>query len=113
MFRSYDNFISRIDEMIHNQSLWMGKRFLGDVEETFFPLGVKYWARDSLAILQEILENKSLTDKCVWSPRKIINSAGERVDTDLHDTDWWWNVQVASFGLNELTVDPCFTRQPS
>src|SRR6266513_2169110 len=29
---------------------------------------VRYWLRDSLAVLQEILENPELVDHCVWGP---------------------------------------------
>ena len=93
-FRSYEDFISRIDEMAPNQSKWDGRRFSGNVNEHLFAKGLRYWVRDPLVVVQEILENKSLVDKCVWAPRKIINGEGERVYTDLHDTDWWWDVQV-------------------
>jgi hypothetical protein len=97
-FQSYEDFISRIDEMVRNQSMWEGRRFskslAGNSDEHLFARGVKYWVRDPLVAVQEILENKSLVDKCVWAPRKIINSEGERVYTDLHDTDWWWDMQV-------------------
>jgi hypothetical protein len=93
-FSSYEDFISRIDEMARNQSKWDGRRFSSNVNEDIWAKGLRYWVRDPLVVVQEILENKSLADKCVWAPRKIINSEGERVYTDLHDTDWWWDAQV-------------------
>ena len=94
-FKSYDTFISGIDQMACSLSLWQGKRFSGNTAENLFARGVKYWTRDPLAVLQEILENKALANKCVWEPVKVINSEGERVYTDLHDSAWWWDLQVA------------------
>ena len=55
--------------------------------------GVKFYARDSLAVLQEILENPALADKCVWEPERVTNGDGERVYTDMHDSEFWWNTQ--------------------
>jgi hypothetical protein len=93
-FSSYEDFISWIDEMTRNQSQWEGRRFSANVNDQTWGRGLRYWVRDPLVAVQEILENKSLVDKCVWAPRRITNHEGERVYTDLHDTDWWWDVQV-------------------
>ena len=40
-----------------------------------WPGGVKFYARDSLAVLQEILENPGLADKCIWELERVTNGS--------------------------------------
>jgi hypothetical protein len=55
----------------------------------------KAWMRNPLAVLQEILENPTLKDKVVWAPQKAYDATGNRVFTDLHTSEWWWEIQVS------------------
>ena len=59
---------------------------------------VEYFKKDTLAVLQEILENPNLADKCVWAPvREFVHRANgvpERLYTDLDNSDWWYEMQV-------------------
>ena len=55
---------------------------------------VKYYKRDTLAVLAEILSTPILKDKCVWAPVKMYDTSGNRVYTDIHTGDWMWKQQV-------------------
>jgi hypothetical protein len=56
---------------------------------------VYYYRKDTLAVLQEILENKALADKCIWAPKWQSNSDGERIYTDMYSCNFWLNLQVS------------------
>jgi len=93
-FDSYRHFIEKFDEMLRCQSLWQSYTFADATNSTPWSTGMRYWCRDTLAVLQEMLENPALADKCVWQPEKNIDGNGDRIYTDLHDSDWWWKMQV-------------------
>jgi len=76
------------------QSLWKSVYPCSGTCEQIRPVNMHFWARDSLAVLQEILETPALADKCLWNPRRVTNADGERVYTDIGDSDWWWDMQV-------------------
>lgn len=95
-FSSYADFISRLDILRSCHASWVERkiypRSVG--QRSQWDGKVSYWAKDPLAVLQEILENENLKDKCVWAPVKEYSADGERIYTDLHTADWWWSVQV-------------------
>ena len=95
LFESHREFYSCLDIIADCQSTWESV----DIMDSSSPpkIFTKYWKRDSLAVLQEILENPAIKDKCVWEPQKNYNSEGERVYTDMHTGDWWWDIQVISW----------------
>ena len=92
-FQSVAQFHSCLDEMASVMTPWQSILIKGD-DNLPEQEPVRYWLRDSLAVLQEILENPELIDHCVWGPVRQRNSEGERVYTDMHTGDWWWKVQV-------------------
>ena len=91
--QSVAQFHSCLDEMASVMTPWQSILIKGD-DNLPKQEPVRYWLRDSLAVLQEILENPELVDHCVWGPVRQRNSEGERVYTDMHTGDWWWKVQV-------------------
>jgi hypothetical protein len=99
-FSSVKQFYNRLDSLMLCQSRWEST----SIVDTANPSNpeIQYWSRDSLAVLQEILENRELADKCVWAPVKQYNSEGERVYTDMHTADWWWDLQVGQLLVSML-----------
>ena len=93
-FDSYEDFMGRMDELVRTQSFWEPRKFSDKTMSYPWSGGVKFYARDSLAVLQEILENRALADKCIWEPERVTNGDGERVYTDMHDSEFWWKTQV-------------------
>ena len=93
-FQSVGHFHSCLDEMASVMVPWQSILIKSD-HNICEQEPVRYWLRDSLAVLQEILEIPELADHCVWGPIKQRNSEGERVYTDMHSGDWWWKVQVS------------------
>lgn len=92
LFDSHNHFYSCLDIIADCQAPWELTRVVSRTNSSRTPL--KYWKRDSLVVLQEILENPRIKEKCVWAPTKEYNADGERIYTDMHTTEWWWNVQV-------------------
>ena len=94
-FGSVKDFLSRIDEMTMCQAPWVSVEISNkDGDESWGPR-LTYYKRNTAAVLAEILENESLVDKCVYAPTKEYGSNHERVYTDMHACDWWWETQVS------------------
>jgi hypothetical protein len=105
-FNSFKDFMGRMDELLRTQSLWQPRRFSDETMSYPWSGGLKFYARDSLAVLQEILENPGLADKCIWEPERVTNADGEQVYTDLHDSEFWWKTQVDTIVRKPLNLDP-------
>jgi len=93
-FSSHRDFVSRLDEMMECQTPWEAVTIADKDARESWAADLRYWKRDSLAVLQEILENTALVDKCVWGPSKRFNADNERVYTHMDSRDWWWNMQA-------------------
>jgi hypothetical protein len=91
-FDSVNAFYACFDELASLQYRWAEKA-VNDPEDLSYP-EIRYWFRDSLAVLQEILENPALASQCIWAPKKEYNAEGDRVYTDMHSGDFWWDAQV-------------------
>jgi len=91
-FTSVKDFHSSIDELRSVIAPWQQFK----IEDPDDPSKdtVQYWKRDTLAVLQEILENTEIANHCKWAPVRSFNAENERVYTDLFDSNWWWKVQV-------------------
>lgn len=85
LFNSTQHFLNCIDELSSCQAPWNSAHIINDANPMKSP--IVYWYRDSLAVLQEILENVDLAEKCVWTPQRRFNEDGERVYTDLFTAD--------------------------
>ena len=95
-FESVDDFLGRLDIMKECLIPWKEAK-LHEKGNKPNPWGMPiYFYKDPLAVLQEILTNPVLDGQCVWSPVREFNAAGERVFTDMHTADWWWEMQVLS-----------------
>jgi len=90
LFASTGEFFSKIDDLRRVGTSWIPSEYI-DPETNCH---IQYWRRDPLAVLQEIFENTSLASTFVAAPVKEYNSDNERVYSDLHNTDWWWEMQV-------------------
>jgi Plavaka transposase len=94
-FSSIKDFLSGIDEMTSCQTPWENVEIVNkDGDESWGPR-LTYYKRNTAAVLEEILGNESLIDKCVYAPIKEYGSNHERVYTDMHVCDWWWETQVS------------------
>ena len=91
LFSTTQQFFDCLDTITETQAQWE-KVTIVDPEGKKAP--VVYYMRDPLAVLQEILSNSDVKDKCVWAPVKLYGEGGERVFTDMHTADWWWEKQV-------------------
>lgn len=95
-FSSYNDFITCLDIIRNTQAPWVQREIKWKPGSTTWRGHIKYWQRDSLAVLQEMLENPALKDFCVWAPVQETSEDGERIYTDIHTSEWWWNIQVYS-----------------
>ena len=90
-FSSLREFYSRFEELSQLQVPWQSTSIKDDIE---LKKDIEYFHRDSLAMLQEILDNPDIASSCVWAPLRQFNGDGQRVYTDMNTADWWWNNQV-------------------
>ena len=94
-FVSVAHFHNCLDEISGQMAPWQSNIIMDQTVQ--LKANARYWYRDSLAVLQEILDNPKIAKKCVWSPVKQFNHDNQRVYTDMHTSDWWWEVQVAPY----------------
>jgi Plavaka transposase len=102
-FSSNFDFLARLDELQSTMTPWTSVDISNEGGDMSWGPKLTYWKRDTLAVLQEILENPNLKDKCVWAPSQRFGSNHERVYTDMDSTEWWWETQVRT-AENNLTV---------
>lgn len=110
LFSSHDDFFRCLDIISGCQAQWQSV----NVVNVNNPTGprVKYWKLNPLTVLQEIFENTALKDKCVWEPRRVFNSEGNRVYTDMHTADFWWDLQVLPLCEDLIILDTDFRASP-
>ena len=93
-FTSHRDFLNRLDEMMTYQAQWQDTFVSEQRAGAEWGTDLKYWKRDPLAVLQEILENPALADKCVWRPRRVFNGEGCHIYRDIDTGDFGWQTQV-------------------
>src|SRR5258706_1240879 len=54
----------------------------------------EFYYRDLLACIRYLLRQKAYRDHLVWAPTREQNTAGERIYSELHTAEWWWDTQV-------------------
>jgi Plavaka transposase len=89
-FASARSFFRCLDILAECQCPWTKINIIFDGSAG----GITFWKRDALAVVQEILENAGIADKCVFAPVREYNTEGQRVYTSMHTANWWWDVQV-------------------
>jgi len=100
-FASSGKFFSKIDDLRRAGTSWLPSVYKDPETDK----DIQYHRRDPLAVLQEIFEDKSFANQFVTAPVKEYNSEKERIYSDLHNTNDWWDMQVLpTFILPSLTL---------
>ena len=55
---------------------------------------VEFWYRDPITIIRFLLQQRTFIGDLVYAPIREYNTAGERIFTEMHTGDWWWETQV-------------------
>jgi hypothetical protein len=94
-FKSLGDFKKRVN-MIHAKGgEWFEANVLpGARAPSWAPLKVKFWMRDSLEVLKDIVGDVRLASQMKWAPERIQNAQGDRLYSELWSGNWWWNKQV-------------------
>jgi hypothetical protein len=58
------------------------------------PPALRFYKRNSLEILKEIVGDVKVVEHMKWAPEKVYNSKGDRLYSELWTGDWWWRIQV-------------------
>lgn len=66
----------------------------GDQDPMWYPVQIRFWARDSLELLKELVGDVKVVENMKWAPEKVYNSKGDRLYSELWTGDWWWKMQV-------------------
>ena len=62
-------------------------QFTSDLPSTFF-------YRDPVACIRYLFRQRIFKDVISYAPTQEYNAGGERIYSELHTGDWWWEVQV-------------------
>jgi hypothetical protein len=63
--------------------------------------------RDPIVCIQYLLSQTAYSDQMVFAPVKEFNAAGERMYSELHTAEWWWNIQVRPYLTESYTCIIC------
>jgi hypothetical protein len=94
-FESWGAFQRQVQQVEAKGGEW--KRYIinrSDQDPTWYPVQIRFWARDSLEILKELVGDVKVAENMKWAPEKVYNSEGKRLYSELWTGDWWWKMQV-------------------
>ena len=95
-FQSYGDFKRRVDSLEARSASWVSKIIRPGIRAASWqPEIVKFWMRDSMIILKELVGDVKVADHMKWHPEKVYNSKGQRLYSELWTGDWWWTKQVS------------------
>lgn len=89
-FRSSHMLRKIVDSM--DESLGKDSWTTGRVELATGPTRFLY--RNPVEVIGYLFRQQAFARHMVYAPQKVYNSEGERVISDMHTADWWWETQV-------------------
>jgi hypothetical protein len=94
-FKNEKEFYDLLDKLEHLGNVWhlntLNKR---DDSPAWVPEEIKFYYKDSMEIVKHLVGDKRLEPFTRWAPAKLYDAEGNRVYTDLWNSDWWWDEQV-------------------
>jgi hypothetical protein len=94
-FASVPDFHRHLDAMDQIGGLWTeGLIDRAADDDSWVPHQMKFWFKDSMEVLKDIVGNPKVVDHTKWHPERIIQKDGSRKYTEMWTGDWWWDVQV-------------------
>jgi hypothetical protein len=95
-FESWGEFQRLIQNVEEKGGKWHRKVLHRvDRDPSWYPVQVRFWERNSLDILKELVADIKVAEHMKWAPEKVYNSKGERLYSELWTGDWWWRKQVS------------------
>jgi len=55
---------------------------------------LEFYYRKALECVKNLLSRVHLSEAFVWAPERHYNARNERLYSEMHTADWWWNMQV-------------------
>jgi len=96
-FESWGEFQRLIQNVEEKGGKWHRKVLQRvDRDPSWYPTEIRFWERNSLDILKELVADIKVAEHMKWAPEKVYNSKGERLYSELWTGDWWWRKQVPS-----------------
>lgn len=65
-------------------------KFFSDTENAFKP----FYFRPIDEMIKHFFKQPAFRDHLIYKPIRDFNASGDRVYSDLHTADWWWEEQV-------------------
>ena len=85
-----DQYIAALDPYQHFLEWKEGTYTHGGHASTFF-------YRDMVQCVEYLLSQPAYRDDVVYAPVREQNETGERLYSEMHTADWWWETQVSVF----------------
>jgi hypothetical protein len=60
------------------------------------PGPIEYYSRDITQCARWLLRQPAYEDHLTYAPERHFNDAGERIYSEMHTADWWWDQQVGT-----------------
>jgi hypothetical protein len=90
--------VDRMDGMGLGADSWRSGKvtFLRGVPETELREvdWTSYWYRDPVDAIRFLLGQKQFAKELVWAPVREYGHSGDRIYSEMHTANWWWNEQV-------------------
>ena len=56
--------------------------------------GCVFYYRDIKSTIRYVLRQRTFAEHMIYEPVREFDAEGNRVYTDMHTGDWWWQTQV-------------------
>jgi hypothetical protein len=54
----------------------------------------RFWYRDPVEIARTLFGNPLFKSEMIYTPEKHTDMRGSRIYSEIHWSDWWWDLQV-------------------
>jgi Plavaka transposase len=92
LFRSTGEYFRSLDSVAALRCGWKEREVVSNGNGVD-AIVVRYWYRDPLAVVQDILGDQDLANDFIWAPSKSYDQDGNRIYTELSTGEWWWSMQ--------------------
>ena len=62
--------------------------------------GFIYYVRDLQECIEYLLRQRAYAADLVYAPIREFGEKGQRIYTEMHTADWWWDVQVRTLFIH-------------
>jgi hypothetical protein len=64
----------------------------------------KFWYRDPVEIVRTLFGNPLFKNEMVFTAEKHTDAQGGRIYSEIHWSNWWWDLQVITSNFLQVSL---------